>query len=103
MAVVHLTEENFVTEVKATDKPVLVDFWASWCGPCQMLGPIIEELANEIDDVKICKLDVDANQDLAIEYGVMSIPTLILFKNGEVSNKSVGLVSKSEIMNMIGK
>lgn len=103
MAVVHLTEENFVTEVKATDKPVLVDFWASWCGPCQMLGPVIEELANEIDDVKICKLDVDANQDLAIEYGVMSIPTLILFKNGEVSNKSVGLVSKSEIMHMIGK
>lgn len=103
MSVVHLSEENFEAEVINSDKPVLVDFWAAWCGPCQMLGPVIEELAGEVSDVKICKLDVDANNELAVKYGVMSIPTLILFKNGEVADKSIGLVSKKEIMELIGK
>lgn len=103
MSVVHLSEENFEAEVINSDKPVLVDFWAAWCGPCQMLGPVIEELAGEVSDVKICKLDVDANNELAVKYGVMSIPTLILFKNGEVEDKSIGLVSKKEIMELIGK
>ena len=83
MAVVHLNKENFKSEVLDSKEPVLVDFWAAWCGPCQMLGPVIEEIAGEVTDAKICKLDVDENQELAKEYRVMSIPTssTLPFKN----------------------
>ena len=101
MSVVHLTEANFEQEVLQSDIPVLVDFWAPWCGPCKMLSPIIEEIAGEVTDVKICKVNTDEADTLALNYKVMSIPTLILFKNGEIAAKSVGAKPKAEIMEFI--
>ncbi|MDE6916824.1 MAG: thioredoxin [Lachnospiraceae bacterium] len=101
MAVVHLTEANFEQEVLKSDIPVLVDFWAPWCGPCQRLGPVIEEIAGEVTDVKICKLNTDEADTLALKYRVRSIPTLILFKNGEAAATSIGEKQKSEILNFI--
>lgn len=101
MAVVTLTDQNFEAEVKNAHVPVLVDFWAGWCGPCRMLSPIIEELAGEVIHVKIAKLDVDAYPDLAREYNVFSIPTLILFDNGAAVKRSSGVVPKSSILDMI--
>ena len=80
MGALHLTKENFKKEVLEAKEPVLVDFWATWCGPCQMVGPVIEEIAGEVTDAKICKVDVDENPELAKEYRVMSIPTLMVFK-----------------------
>ena len=96
------TDDNFKAEVLESDKPVLVDFWATWCGPCQMQGPIIEELAGEVTDVKIGKLDVDANPNSAGAYNIMSIPTVMLFKDGEVVKKAMGLQSKESLLEMIG-
>lgn len=101
MSVVHLTEANFEQEVLRSDIPVLVDFWAPWCGPCKMLSPIIDEIAQEVTDVKICKVNTDEADTLALNYKVMSIPTLILFKNGEIAAKSIGAKQKSEIMDFI--
>lgn len=101
MAVVHLTEANFEQEVLKSDIPVLVDFWAPWCGPCKMLSPVIEEIAAEVADVKICKVNTDEADTLALKYKVMSIPTLILFKNGEIAAKSVGAKPKAELMDFI--
>lgn len=101
MAVMHLTEANFEQEVLNSDIPVLVDFWAPWCMPCKRLGPVIEEIAEEVTDVKICKLNTDEADTLAIKYGVRSIPTLILFKNGEAQGRSVGEKQKSQIMDFI--
>lgn len=101
MSVIHLTSENFEQEVLKSDIPVLVDFWADWCGPCKRLGPIVEEVANEVTDVKICKVNIDEEDSLALKYRVMSIPTLILFKNGEKAATSVGAISKSELMEFI--
>ncbi len=98
MAALHITKDNFETEVLNSDKLVLVDFWASWCGPCQMLGPVIDEVAEEVTDVKVCKINVDEQQELAIRYGVMTIPTLLLFQNGEAVSKSVGFISKAEVL-----
>ena len=99
--VITLTEENFEQEVVNSDKPVLVDFWASWCGPCRMVSPIVDEIAEETDSVKVCKLNVDEQQAIAQRFGVMSIPTLILFKNGDVAKTSVGARPKPEILAFI--
>ena len=101
MAVLHLTKDNFKEEVLEAKVPVLVDFWATWCGPCQMVGPVIEEVAGEVTDAKICKVDVDANPELARDYRVMSIPTLMVFKNGEAVKREVGAKPKAEILDML--
>ena len=101
MAVLKLTTENFAQEVLQSEKPVLVDFYADWCGPCKMLSPVIDELAGEVSDIKICKVNTDEADTIALKYRVMSIPTLILFKNGEVTATSVGAKSKSEVMNFM--
>jgi thioredoxin 1 len=101
MSVIHLTEANFEQEVLKSDIPVLVDFWASWCGPCKMLAPIIDELAEEVTDIKICKVNTDEADTIALKYRVMSIPTLLLFKNGEVVATSIGAKPKSEVLEFI--
>ena len=101
MAVKTVQTQNFQSEVLAAGTPVLVDFWAAWCGPCQMLSPIIEELATARSDVQFCKVNIDEEPSLAEQYGVMSIPTLILFKNGEVVNTTVGLRSREAIEAML--
>ena len=101
MAVVHITKENFESEVLNCDKPVLVDFWAEWCGPCQMLLPVIDQLAAEVTDAKICKLNVDEQPELAARYRVMTIPTLIVFKDGQAASTSVGVKSKDAILDML--
>jgi len=95
---IHFTDENFNQEVLSSNVPVLVDFYADWCGPCKMLAPVIEALAEEFEGkVKVGKLNVDNAPDTAQAYGIMSIPTLLYFKNGEVVNKTIGVVAKSEI------
>ena len=102
MAILNLTKENFAQEVLQSDKTVLVDFYADWCGPCKMQGPVLEELANDRDDVKVCKLNIDEQRDLAIEYGVMSIPSLMIVKGGEVTYKEVGLTQRRELDKILG-
>ncbi len=102
MAVITITKENFEAEVLRSDKPVLLDFWASWCGPCRMLSPIVDEVAEERTDVKVGKVNVDEQADLAAEFGVMSIPTLLVFKNGKLVNQSVGARPKSGVLALLG-
>lgn len=103
MAEVILTKENFETEVLKSDIPVLVDFWATWCGPCMMLSPVIAELAEELEGkVKVGKVNVDEQNELAMQYRVASIPTLLLFKNGELAKTSVGFKPKNDIIATLG-
>lgn len=101
MSVVEVTNANFKSEVLDSSKPVLVDFWASWCAPCRMLSPIVDEVAEETSKVKVGKVNVDQQQELARQFGVMSIPMLILFKDGKVAQTSVGARPKSAILEMI--
>jgi thioredoxin 1 len=102
MKPVEITDENFESEVINSDKPVLIDFWAVWCGPCKMIAPIVEELASEYDGkVKIGKLDVDSNQQTSIKFGVRSIPTLLLFKDGKLKDTIIGAVPKKNIVDKL--
>ena len=101
MSVLHITKENFENEVLKSDRPVLLDFWASWCGPCRMVSPIIDEIAEEATDKKVCKINVDEQPELAQAFGVMSIPTLVVMKDGEVVGQSVGVKSKEAILHML--
>lgn len=96
-----ITKENFESEVLKSDKPVLVDFWAAWCGPCKMLSPVIDEIADERSDIKVGKINVDEQPELASQFAVMSIPTLIVFKNGEITNKAIGVQPKDAILSML--
>ena len=102
MEVIKLNNENFKTEVLESNKVVLIDFFADWCGPCKMMSPVIDEIANEVsENVKVCKLNVDEAQDIAIQYNVMSIPTLVIIKDGNVVDTLVGLRAKSEVLESI--
>lgn len=101
MEILKVTEGNFEEEVLKSNKTVLIDFYADWCGPCKMLSPIVEQVAGENPDVKVVKINVDEQQELAINYDVMSIPTLVVIKNGQEVNRSIGLIGKSEIINLI--
>ena len=96
-AVTEVTDTNFVAEVIESDQPVLVDFWAPWCGPCRVVAPVLEEIAEEREDVKVVKLNTDENMQTAAEYEVLSIPTLIVFKNGEVAKKVIGAYPKRKL------
>lgn len=101
MATVNLTMENFQSEVLNSEKPVLVDFWASWCGPCRMVSPLIDQIANENPNVKVGKVDIDAQPELANAFRVMSIPTLMVFKDGKLSKSVVGARPKAAILAML--
>lgn len=101
MSVITIDKNNFAQEVTRSDIPVLLDFWAPWCGPCRMVGPALEEIAAERGDIKVGKINVDEQPELAIQFGVMSIPTLVVMKNGQVAAQSVGARPKSEILAML--
>ena len=102
MAVITITKENFEAEVLKSTQPVLLDFWAAWCGPCRMLSPVVDEVAEERTDVKVGKVNVDEQPDLAAEFGVMSIPTLLVFRDGKLVNQSVGARPKSGVLALLG-
>ena len=101
MSVIHINKENYHKEVIASEQPVLLDFWASWCGPCRMLSPILEQIAQERPDVKVCKVNIDEHPDLASQYQVFSIPTLMVMKGGKVVSQSVGVRPKGQILGML--
>lgn len=103
MAVIKLTNLNFEDEVMRSDKPVLIDFFATWCGPCRMVSPLVDEIAQERSDIKVCKVDVDDQGELASEFGVSSIPMLVVLKNGQISAKSVGAMPKEDILALLDK
>ena len=101
MSVLHITKENFEAEVLRSDKPVLVDFFAVWCGPCKMIAPILEEIAEEREDIKVCKINVDEEPELAAQYQVASIPSLFVIKDGQVVNQSLGARPKPQILELL--
>lgn len=101
MKVLHITKETFENEVLKSDKPVLLDFWASWCGPCRMIAPTLDEIAEEREDVKVCKVNVDEEPELASQYHVVSIPTLYVIENGKIVNQSLGAKPKAQILEML--
>ena len=102
MSVINLSEENFEKEVLNSEKIVLIDFWASWCGPCRMMSPVVDEIAEEMQEkVKVCKVNIDEQNKLAVKYNVMSIPTFVVLKNGNEVGRSIGVQDKEEIKNMI--
>ena len=101
MSAININKSNFQNEVMNSDKPVLLDFWAPWCGPCRMVVPIVEEIARERSDIKVGKINVDENPELAGQFGVMSIPTLVVMKNGKIVNQSMGAKPKSAILAML--
>jgi len=101
-AIVHVTDDSFEEEVLKSDKPVLVDFWAAWCGPCKMIAPVLDELAeNYADKIKIAKLDVDGNKEIPGKFNIRGIPTLIIFKNGEPDSTKVGALSKAQLVEFV--
>ncbi len=101
MAVIRVTNDNFETAILQTNKPVLIDFYATWCGPCKMVSPLVDEIAEENSDYQICKVDVDEVPELAKKFGVMSIPTLVVLKNGKVISQNVGALPKNAILEML--
>ncbi len=101
MSVLTVTKENFNQEVIESPVPVLIDFWASWCGPCKMLSPVIDEIADEVSGAKVCKVNVDEQPELAQQFGVMSIPTLIVIKQGQVMKKSLGAQPKASVLSLL--
>ena len=101
MSAININKTNFQDEVINSEKPVLLDFWASWCGPCRMVGPIVDEIAVERGDLKVGKVNVDEQPELAGQFGVMSIPTLVVLKNGKVTNQAVGVRPKAQILAML--
>lgn len=101
MAAININKDNFHNEVMNSEKPVLLDFWASWCGPCRMVVPIVEQIAEERSDIKVGKINIDEEPELAMQFGIMSIPTLMVIKNGEVVTKAVGARPKDSILAML--
>ena len=101
MAIVHITKENFESVAKESAKPVLIDFWATWCGPCKMIAPIVEEIAGERNDIVVGKIDVDQEMELAMQFRITSIPTLVLMKNGAVAATLVGYRPKADILKLL--
>ena len=101
MAYITITKDNFTDEVLNSKKTVLLDFWATWCGPCRMIAPIVEEIAEENDDIVVGKINVDDERELSKQFGIMSIPTLIVMKNGEVTNKGIGYMEKDRILALL--
>ena len=101
MSAVHINTQNFRNEVLHSDKPVLLDFWAPWCGPCRMVLPIVEEIAKERNDIKVGKINVDEQPELAAQFGVMSIPTLVVIKDGKITNQAMGARPKQAILDML--
>lgn len=101
MSVLHINHESFEKIIAQNGKTVLVDFWATWCGPCRMIAPVLEEVAKERPDVTVCKVDVDEERELALEYGVSNIPTLLVFRDGKVVNQSIGAIPKERILAML--
>ena len=101
MSVVHITKANFEELVIHNPKPVLLDFWATWCGPCRMVAPIVEEIAGDRKDILVGKINVDEEMELAVQFGIISIPTLVVMKNGELANKAVGYMPKAEILKLL--
>lgn len=101
MSAINISKNNFANEVIHSDRPVLLDFWAPWCGPCRMVGPILEEIARERSDIKVGKVNVDEQPELASQFGVMSIPTMVVMKNGKVVNQAMGARPKSQILSLL--
>ena len=103
MAILHITKDNYEELVLKAEKPVLLDFWATWCGPCRMVAPIVEQIAEEFDDILVGKIDVDTEMELAASFRIVSIPTLVVMKDGKVANTAVGYRPKADILKLLGK